>query len=252
MFRKNVVIVAVALTLSTTVGAQTAPAHPYALPAQSARAMTTAPEWFVRLPQDTAEMTFAAGTATSIDEQMAYDKARMFAERKLVEQAASRIQAQTKIYRADRGDTMVENFEQVVRKNANGELVGAQRVDSQASFDGRYYKVYVLLRLPMGQANTLQREREQARLNREADLRSQRAHQDMEANERNEQVRQQQADEALKREIGPQPQSRVEPVTVPTAEGEVKLMEVDNAEYKRRRDEALQKPGAVIGQTTMR
>jgi hypothetical protein len=32
----------------------------------------------------------------------------------------------------------------------------------------------------------------------------------------------------------------------------INLLDVDNAEYKQRRDEALQKPGAVIGQVTVR
>jgi hypothetical protein len=32
----------------------------------------------------------------------------------------------------------------------------------------------------------------------------------------------------------------------------VNLLDVDNAEYKRKRDEALQKPGAVVGQVTLR
>ena len=51
-------------------------AHPYALPEAQARVMPQAPGWFVNLPKDTADMVFAAGTATSTDEQMAYDKAR--------------------------------------------------------------------------------------------------------------------------------------------------------------------------------
>jgi hypothetical protein len=39
------------------------------------------------------------------------------------------------------------------------------------------------------------------------------------------------------------PQSRVESIS---------LLPVDNEEYRARRDAALQKPGAVIGQTTLR
>jgi len=39
-----------------------------------------------------------------------------------------------------------------------------------------------------------------------------------------------------------EPQSRVESIN---------LLPVDNEEYKQRRDAALQKPGAVIGQTTL-
>jgi len=94
------------------------PAHPYALPQAQARVTPQAPSWFVNLPPDTADMTFAVGTATSTDEQMAYDKARMAAERKLVEQMYSRITTQTNSYRADRGNTTIENYEQVTRKNA--------------------------------------------------------------------------------------------------------------------------------------
>ena len=232
--------------------------HPYAMPERQVRAVVRAPEWFVRLPEDTAEMTFAVGTATSTDEQMAYDKARMAAERKLVEQMYARITTQTNSYRADRGQAMIENFQQVTRKNARGELSGAQRVDSQVTHDGVYYKVYVLLRLPVGAANTMQTRRDQARLQREADIRSRAAEQSMDANEARDEQRERDADRALERSVTPQ--SRVEPVVVPesapstasTSQGDIKLLDVDNAEYKKRRDEALQKPGAVIGQVTVR
>ena len=73
---------------------------------------------------------------------------------------------------------------------------------------------------------------------------------DMDANEARDQKREQDADSALERRLTPQ--SRVAPVTVPTTGGEVKLLDVDNAEYRQKRDEALAKPGAVIGQTTVR
>jgi hypothetical protein len=112
------------------------PVHPYAMPSRQARVVPQAPEWYVRMPEDTAEMTFAVGTATSTDEQMAYDKARMAAERKLVEQMYARITTQTNSFKADRGSATIENYQQVTRKNARGELSGAQRVDSQVTHDG--------------------------------------------------------------------------------------------------------------------
>ena len=226
------------------------PAHPYALPQAQARVVPQAPSWYVNLPPDTADMTFAVGTATSTDEQMAYDKARMAAERKLVEQMYSRISTQTNSYKADRGSVTIENYQQVTRKNANGELSGAQRVDSRATHDGQYYKVYVLLRLPTGTNNTMQTRRDQTRMQREAEIRGRAAERDMDANEARDQKREQDADSALERRLTPQ--SRVTPVTVPTAGGEVRLLDVDNAEYRQKRDEALAKPGAVIGQTTVR
>lgn len=228
--------------------------HPYAMPSRPVRTVVQAPSWFVNLPADTAEMTFAAGTATSSDEQMAYDKARMAAERKLIEQMYSRISTQTNSFRADRGQTMIENFQQVTRKNARGELIGAQRVDSQTTHDGQVYKVYVLLRLPVGDANVMQRSRDQQRLQREAEVRGRAAERAMDANDAADTQRQQDADRALERSLntpaGPVSQTAA-PAAV-TAQSEFKLLDVDNAEYKRRRDEALQKPGAVVGQIVVR
>lgn len=230
------------------------PPHPYALPQSQARVVPQAPAWYVNLPPDTADMTFAVGTATSTDEQMAYDKARMAAERKLVEQMYARITTQTNSYKADRGSATIENYQQVTRKNARGELSGAQRVDSQATHDGQYYKVYVLLRLPTGAANTMQTRRDQARLQREAEVRGRAAERDMDTNEARDQKREQDADTALERKLTPQ--SQVTPVAVPetvkTSNGDIKLLEVDNAEYRQRRAEALTKPNAVVGQTTLR
>jgi hypothetical protein len=198
-------------------------------------------------------MIFSVGTATSTDEQMAYDKARMSAERKLVELMSSDIRTQTKSYKVDTGEAVSERFEQTIQKTANGEVIGAQRVDAQATFDGRQYKVYVLLRYPLSENNVLRREREQARAKKETELRANRAQQDLDIT-MNRQRQEQQIDDAqLKRSIGPvTAASTVTPVVVPIAEGEVKLLPVDNEEYKRRRSEALTKPDAVIGQTTVR
>jgi len=215
------------------VAPQVVPVHPYAMPTRQARVVPQAPEWFVRMPEDTAEMTFAVGTATSTDEQMAYDKARMAAERKLVEQMYARITTQTNSFKADRGSATIENYQQVTRKNARGELSGAQRVDSQVTHDGQNYKVYVLLRLPTGAAT---------------------AERDMDASETRDARIEQENTRSLERSL--EPQSRVTPVTVPetvkTTQGEIKLLDVDNAEYRQKRAEALAKPNAVVGQTTLR
>lgn len=255
----------VAAPQPATVAAPAPVRRSYALPERAPRTVAQAPEWFVRLPEDTEEMMFAVGTATSTDEQMAYDKARMHAERKLVEIMSARITTQTRSYRADSGSAMTENFQQVTRKNARGELIGAQRVDSQASFDGQSYKVYVLLRLPLGAANSMQTQQTQARLAREAEIRAQAAERDMDAQETQEQRRRQEADTQLQQRLTPRsesvtpaqntttPQSTVTPVVVPGTNGAgIQLLDVDNAEYKRRRELALQQPGAVVGHTTVR
>lgn len=227
--------------------------HPYALPPQPARSIVAAPAWFVKIPESTPDMIFSVGTSTSSDEQMAYDKARMSAERKLVELMSSNVRTQTKSYKVDTGEAVSERFEQTVQKTANGEVIGAQRVDAQATFDGRQYKVYVLLRYPLAENNVLRREREQARAKKETELRASRAQQDLDET-MNRQRQEQQIDDAqLKRNIGPvSAVSTVIPVVAPSPESEVKLLPVDNEEYKRRRAEALSKPDAVIGQIVVR
>lgn len=223
----------------------------YALPARpAAQAVPAAPEWFVRLPEDTADMVFAAGTATSTDEQMAYDKARMAAERKLVEQMGAKVSSLTKSYRNDTGAALQERFEQVVRKQAQGELIGAQRVDSQVTHDGRQYKVYVLLRLPLGDANTLRSEKVNAQAQREAEMRSQRAQQDLDRAQAQER-REREADAQRQRqELGPRPEP-VAPAANPAPTSAVELIDTDNEEYKRRRAEALTRPGAAVGRITL-
>ena len=244
----------IALALVASIGAaqaQTQP-HPYAMNQAPVSAPPAAPAWFVRLPEDTPDMIFSAAVGSSVDEQMAYDKARMQAERKLVEMMSARIRSNVKSYRNDRGDSMQESTEIVVNKTADGELIGAQRVDSQATFDGRTYRVYVLLRYPLAQNNSLRREREGATAKRESDLRAARAQQDLERETQRQRTEAEAADRRLKEEIGPRPDAPAPAATVNTTEGPVKLLDVDNAEYKKKRDEALAKPGAVIGQTVLR
>ena len=233
----------------------------YALPTRPERVVGTAPEWFLRMPADTVDMLFAAAVGSSSDEQMAYDKARLQAERKLVEMMSSRVRSNTKSYRSDRGDTLIENTEITIQKSADGELIGAQRVDSQAVFDGRQYKVYVLLRLPLAENNTLRRERESQQTRREADLRAARAQQELARETEKNRQAEAEATQQLKKEIGPLPESssKVTSVIVPeqprvaeTNQGSVQLLDVDNVEYRKRRDDALAKPGAVLGQITVR
>jgi hypothetical protein len=269
MKRNLVALVALTVTLTANAGwfgsdekvVQAAPApaapapHPYAMKTAAAPTAVTAPAWFTRMPEDTPDMLFSAGTASSLDEQMAYDKARLQAERKLVEMMTARVRSNTKSYRADTGDTMSERMEVTINKTADGELIGAQRVDSRATFDGRTYKVYVLLRYPLAENNGLRKEREQAKAKRETELRAARAQQDLERANETARAEAERADAKMKQEIGP----RAEPVppavkgpdTVSTSGGEIKLLDVDNTEYKSKRAEALAKPGAVIGQTVI-
>ena len=216
--------------------------HPYALPTRPNKVTEpvpivapTAPSWFLRLPANTEDMIFAAGTASSTSEQMAFDKARMFAEARLIELLGSQINSKSQLNRVGVRDKSTDRFESLIQKNAQGELVGAERVDAQVTHNGRVYKVYVLLRYPLGEANTLVRER-----NNQLNMRGAKPAQDSEEN-----------DPELKPTMVPEKTGATVGAVTQGQATEVKLLNVDNEEYKRRRDETLQKPGAVLGQITV-
>lgn len=247
------------VALSAAAQAQDKP-HPYAMQKAAPVVQVTAPAWFNQLPEDTPDMLFSAGTSTSIDEQMAYDKARLQAERKLVEMMTGRIKSLTKSQRTDTGDSMIESMSVTVQKFAEGDLIGAQRVDSQSTFDGQRYKVYVLVRLPLAENNSLRKEREANQVRKEANQRGARAHQELEKASTVRKNESDAADQKMKQELGPISESsnKVTSVvvgnpieTVKTGSSELKLLDVDNAEYRQKRAETLAKPNAVIGQMTI-
>jgi hypothetical protein len=252
-------IVAFAILSAATAYAQTA--HPYAIQKAEPVAQATAPSWFTKLPEDTPDMLFSVGVSTSVDEQMAYDKARLFAERKLVEMMSSQIKSLTKSHRSDSGDVVVESNSVTVQRSAQGELIGAQRVDSQSTYDGKRYRVYVLIRYPLAENNALRKEHEAAQMRREAGFRAARGHQDLERDAAANRAAAADADRKLKDEVGPRPEpisAVTQPVPAQAAEPipnrngvSLNLLDVDNEEYKRRRAEALAKPGAVIGRATL-
>jgi len=261
---KLAILAVTALALVGCASKQPAPvveptAAAVAAPAPS-RSNTGAPEWFVRLPASTETAVYGAGTATSSDEQMAYDKARLFAERKLVEQAHAVMVTQTKSFQNDTGADLQVRFETVTRKNAQGQIVGVQQVDSQADFDGRQYKVYVLIRLPLGDTNTQQAAQDRAQSQREAEFRARRAEQEMDQNQQQLQRDAERRDQRMQQELGPQSLAPNESFVLPESAQlipvqrveSVQLLDVDNEEYRQRRDAALQKPGAVIGHITVR
>lgn len=169
------------------------------------------PTWFVKMPNDTPEMMFAAATASSPDMQMALDKARLQAERKLIELHGSKISSLTKSNRTDTGDTMVESTSVTIQKNANGELIGAQRVDSQVSFNGQKYVAFVLLRLPTPEFNVLLKQKVNVQTRKEAELRAARSQQELEKRRIEEQKAAEAADARLKAELGPKPEVSVAP-----------------------------------------
>ena len=205
--------------------------------AQMNSAISQAPEWMSRLPKAPGHI-FENGTATSADFGMADMKAKAMAYAKICTAAGGKIRQQTKIYRADSGDTSIDQSELAIRSMcADIDITGVETVEMKHVSEGNRIRTYVLVTLPLGDKNVL-------KSTKDAQTRAPEAFKEL--------------DEVT---TGKKPVESV-PVTTKSSDtvsvkqsdgttSTLNLMPVDNVEYKARRADAIQKPGAVVGQTSI-
>ena len=204
--------------------------------AQMANAISQAPEWMSKLPK-AAGYVFENGTATSTDFGFADIKAKTIAYSKICTSAGGKVRSQTKLYRADNGDAGTESSEMAVRSMcADVDITGVETVEMKHVADGNRIRTYVLVALPTS-----------GFVNRDAKRSAKEAFKELDSMAR-EQKNENQV------EITPVAPQRGNEVSVAQPDGTtstLNLMPVENAEYKARREEALKKPGAVIGQVSV-
>lgn len=193
------------------------------------------PSWYIKAPAPTEDFIFVAGTGVSNDLSMSHQKALMDAQLKLADKINGEMNALVKQQKNDSAGTVNTDKTSITTKKviARTSLTGYYIEDSRIQPENRGYRTFVLVRYPLGDANRMLKDK----LMRE--------NQDNNSNA---------SQEELDREINRgKPVSQVAPVTVaPVASGgTINLLPVDNAEYKARRDAALQKPGATVGQVTV-
>lgn len=114
--------------------------------------MVAAPDWFID-PPEFPNMIVAVGTAISANEQLAFDKARLAAERRLVEVVNSKVDSMTKSYNHETADDSSENFEIVTKKVSSAEIKSMKSLRMHVVRDGKKYKVYAMLGLPISTGN---------------------------------------------------------------------------------------------------
>jgi hypothetical protein len=204
--------------------------------AQMANAISQAPEWMSKLPK-AAGYVFENGTATSTDFGFADIKAKTIAYSKICTSAGGKVRSQTKLYRADNGDAGTESSEMAVRSMcADVDISGVETVEMKHVADGNRIRTYVLVALPTSGIGN----KEVKRSAREA------------FKELDSMAREQKNETSV--EVTPVAPAKSQEVSVVRPDGTastLNLMPVDNAEYKARREEALKKPGAVIGQVSI-
>ena len=192
-------------------------------------AIDKAPEWMFKLPKAPG-VVFENGTATSGDFGMADMKAKTIAYAKICTSAGGRVRSQTKVYSADNGTTTTEQSEMAIRNICpDVDISGVETVEMKHVAEGTRIRTYVLVALS-------------------ADARN---HQDTKrsAKEAFKELDEITGNTPVGTDVVPANGDSVKVVKPDGTTSTLNMLPVDNAEYKARRDAALQKPGAMIGQT---
>lgn len=127
-------------------------------------AVDNAPEWMTKLPVSTSAV-YATGTAVSSDLAMAENKAKLVAFGKICMAAGGRVDQRNQLFVQEHNDVAVNSSEMAIRSMCPSvdltgvEIKEARRVNEQGRF-----RSYILVALPLDQANVLQQRRDRVRL----------------------------------------------------------------------------------------
>ena len=201
-------------------------------------AIDQAPQWMSKLPKST-NAVYESATATSGDFAMADMKAKAIAYAKICKSAGGTVRAQTKVFRQDTDTTSNENSEMAIRSMCKDvDITGVETVEMKHVADGNRIRTYVLIALPIGDANLLRTTKVNEELARDAKARGPESFKELDGIVEGKPVSSTKSDS-------------ISVVKPDGSTGTLSLMPVDNAEYKTRREAALKKPGAVVGQTSV-
>ena len=205
--------------------------------AQMSSAVSQAPVWMSKLPKADGYI-FENGTATSGDFGFADIKAKTMAYAKICTAAGGKIRSQVKMFKSDSGDASMDQSEMALRSMCpDVDITGVETVEMKHVSEGNRIRTYVLVTLPLGGKNVL-------KTVKDAQARAPEAFKELDEITSDKKAT----------EVAPVPAQRGQEISVARPDGStstLNLMPVENAEYKARREEALKKPGAVIGQVSI-
>jgi hypothetical protein len=131
---------------------------------QVERSIDQSPKWMTVTPISNSAV-YAAGTSSSGDYSMAFQKAKADAYGKICMAAGGTVSQRTKIYKADTADVSSELSEMVLRTSCKEvDLTGVETAEKKVVSEGNRYRAYVLIALPTGDANVLKKAKERAKL----------------------------------------------------------------------------------------
>jgi hypothetical protein len=140
--------------------------------AQVNKSITQAPEWMTKVPTSN-NAVYSNGSAVSTDMSMADYKAKLFAYGKICMAAGGKVNQQAKVFMQDTAVASTEISELAIKSMCPSvDITGTEIKEVKRISEGGRFRTYVLLALPTGDANALQRRKDQLKLNENAVQRS--------------------------------------------------------------------------------
>ena len=122
--------------------------------------ISNAPAWMTELPKSN-NAVFANGSGTSTDMSMADWKAKMFAFGKICIAAGGKVDQQGKVFMQDSGEFSNETSELAIKTMCPSvDITGTEVREVKQVAEGNRYRTYVLVALPTGDANLLQKRKD--------------------------------------------------------------------------------------------
>ena len=145
------------------------------------KSLSKAPSWMTELPASNSAV-YANGSAVSTDMSMADYKAKLFAYGKICMAAGGKVSQHAKIFMQDTSDASYETSELAIRSLCpEVDLTGVETKEVKRIAEGSRYRSYVLVALPTGDADTLQKRKDTLKLEKRAALRSNEAFKELDA-----------------------------------------------------------------------
>jgi hypothetical protein len=152
------------------------------------QSLDKAPKWMTEVPVSESAI-YAAGTATSGDFSMADEKAKTIAFGKICITAGGEVDKQSKVYMVDTQGGSSETSETAIRSMCRKvDVTGARIHELKRTSEGGRYRTYVLVALPMGDANLLRKAKVNEEIQRSTDVRSREAFRELDT-QTNKEVR---------------------------------------------------------------
>ena len=125
--------------------------------AQVNQSISQAPAWMSKLPESN-NAVYASGSAVSSDMSMADYKAKLFAFGKICMAAGGKVSQQAKVFMQDATETSTEISELAIKSMCPAvDITGTEIKEVKRIAEGGRFRSYVLVALPTGDANALQK-----------------------------------------------------------------------------------------------